>query len=305
MPPLSDRSFSPKAYARMALVAVGFLTLLGLVVAAHYLYQDQVEDPRMLRKRFDDPPGQSGLSSARVSAMGARAVPTLLADVAGTDSDKRGKALELLGTIDDPRVIPALAELLNDADVSKKLAGLGALAHTGKPEAAQKIWPLTESADEILRFRALVGIGLCGAEPDLAKLAERLATAGDSERYVLAWAHGHLQRRLASIAAGHKGYVSPAKAPEDDAEVNRLQEEVDAALRAIDSRTDVPAATKKLAELTDVNFATWNFGHQIALQLLALGGPRQFRGMKMPEVQPRGASGVHLQGGGRARNQVP
>ncbi len=278
MPALSDQTFGPKAYARMAVVALALLAVLASLVAIYFLYQKSVEDPRMLRGRFDDPPGQAGMSTVRVAAMGERAVPTLIGDLDSHSGERRSKAMEMLGGIDDPRVIPALAGQMARGELSGQLAAMAALARTGKPEAAAHIWPLTENRNEIVRYRAWIAIGLCGGDQDQKRLIELGKTLGDTDLYVVAWAVGHLQRRTESIAAGHKGYVRPAPDPGDEADIARVQAGVDEALQQIDKGADLVAAGKQLAELTDCDFQRSDIGHQIALQLIAIGGPRQFRG---------------------------
>ncbi len=286
MPSLNDQSFTAKAYLRMAVVATGLLLLLGAVVLVIYWYQREVEGERTLKTRFDDPPGVAGMNTAKVAALGDRAVETLLSDMRGQDLDKRYKAMEMLGAIDDPRVVPAMADLANSSDLTNQLNGVAGLARTAKPEAAEKLWPLTTSKDETLRMRSIVALGLCGAEADLARLEAAIAKAGEPERYLFAWSLGHLQRRLDSLKAGHSGYVQPAPVPQDEAEATRTQQAVDAALGQVDKGQDLRAAGKKLAELTDINFATWDYGHQIALQVLAIGGPRQFRSARAPDAVP-------------------
>lgn len=293
MPSLNDQSFSAKAYLRMALVATALLLLLGSVALVIYWYQREVEGKRTLKTRFDDPPGVAGMNTAKVAALGDRAVETLLSDIRGKDVDRRYKAMEMLGAIDDPRVVPALTELANSSDLTNQLNGVAGLARTAKPEAAEQLWPLAANKDETLRLRSIVALGLCGTEADLARLEAAVPKAGDPERYLFAWSLGHVQRRIASLKAGHKGYVQPAAAPTDESEATRIQGEVDAALGLIDKGQDLRAAGKRLAELTDVNFATWDYGHQIALQVMAIGGPRQFRSARAPDAVPQ-PTGVQL-----------
>jgi len=296
MPALSDQSFGPKAYVRMTAVALALLALLLALVAIYFAYQKSVEDPRMLRSRFDDPPGQTGLSTVRVAAMGERAVPTLLADLESHSSDRRTKAMELLGAIDDPRVVPALAAYMAKGELSVQLAAMAALARTGKVTAAAPIWPVAENRNEIVRYRAWVAIGLCGGPDDQKRLVELGTKLGDTDLYVVAWAIGHMQRRFDSVKAGRQGYVPPAPDPGEEAEVARVQAAVDEVLRQIDQGADLLVAGKQLAELTDCDFQRGDVGHQIALQLIAIGGPRQFRGAGAQEapLRPRRHPGVLL-----------
>lgn len=306
MPALSDQSVSPKAYGKMTLVALALLGLLGLVVALYFVYQSQVEDPRLLRSRFDDPPGQAGLTTVRIRAMGERAVPTLLEDLNSSNAERRSKAMELLGSIDDPRVIPALGELVARQDISSQLAGVSALARTGKPEAAARVWPLAQSNDDIVRVRALIALGLCAGQADLPKVLAATKAAGDTDKYVWAWTLGHLQRRLEIGAGNPLARVPEAPSPVDDADSARIQSEVNETLRRIDTEADPSAAAKRLAELTDLNFSRGDFAHAVSLQVLALAGPRQIRSANLPEGKPLPvAPALKLQDGGRVRLQAP
>ncbi len=295
MASLNDQSFSTVAYLRMAGVAAGLLAVLGLMAASVYWYQREVEGERTLKARFDDPRGVAGLNTAKVAALGDRAVETLISDMRGADVERRYKAIEMLGAIDDPRVVPALAELTASADLTNQLNGVAGLARTGRPEAAEKLWPLTQQKDETLRLRSIIALGLCGGDADLARLEVAIPKAGSPDRYLMGWALGHIQRRLDSFKAGHKGYVTAAPEIVDEAQSIRVQLEVDAALAQIDKGSELREAGKKLAALTDINFATWDYGHQIALQVLAIGGPRQFRPTHtVDEVKPAEPTGVQL-----------
>lgn len=305
MASLNDQSFSAVAYLRMAGVAAGLLAVLAAMAGAVYWYQREVEGERTLRARFDDPRGVAGLNTAKVAALGDRAVATLIEDMRGADVDKRYKAVEMLGAINDPRVVPALAELTASPDLTNQLNGVAGLARTGRPEAAEKLWPLTQSKDETLRLRSIIALGLCGGEADLARLEVAIPQAGSPERYLMGWALGHIQRRLDSVKAGHKGYVAAAPEITDEAQATRVQLEVDAALAQIDRGTALREAGKKLSAHTDVGFATWDYGHQIALQVLAIGGPRQFRPARSEEeLKPAAPAGVQLRPGS-ARGTAP
>jgi len=305
MPALDDRTFNTKAYLKLALASVALLAVLLTIILIYRAYQSGVEDPRMLRDRFDDPPGQSGLASVRVAAMGERAVPTLLDDLRSSSPDRRAKAIELLGAIDDPRVIPALAELVASTDVSSQLAGIAALARTGKADAAARIWPLVQSKDDIVRLRAMVAVGLCGGPDDLPKVAALVREAADTDLPVAAWSLGHLQRRLDSLAAHKRGVVAPAPEPTDDADGRRIQAEVDETLRSLAGAADPAPIAKKLASLTDLDFTRGDFGHTIALQVIAVGGPRQIRAIGLPPGADRPSGGVQLKDQGRVRPQNP
>lgn len=280
MPALSDRSFNPKAWGKLGLYAIG-LGILALLVwisaRAHELY---VETPQLLAKRFHDPVGQVGMTSTRIAALGEKAVPTLLEDVQKANPAQRSKSLELLSSIDDPRVIPSLAGALQDGDAGVRLTAIAGLGRTGKAAAAQALWPLVQSDDDLVRLRAIVALGLCGAEADIDKLLAAAMKVKGQERALLVWSAGRVQRRLESLkrtsdTPGVAGYVSAAPQPDTDEGVHKLQVDVDLILAEIDAGKDLKHNGVKLNELTDVGFATWNQAHQIAIQVLAVRGPEK------------------------------
>jgi hypothetical protein len=100
MPALSDRSFNPKSLGPSGPDGVGLLA-----PSASYGLRRPITATRSRRisKRFADPqaagPSTTGLRGARRA--------TLLRDLQSDKADERS-ALELLSTIDDPGVIPAL-----------------------------------------------------------------------------------------------------------------------------------------------------------------------------------------------------
>lgn len=294
MPSLSDKSFNATAYGRMVAIAAALLLILAGMGAIIWWYQREIESERALRTRFDDAQGQGGLSTARVAALGDRAVPVLVQDLRAEDGQRRYKAMEMLGSIDDPRVIPALSPLLVDKEVSVRLNGVAALARTGKHEAVERLWPLLQGSDDLERQRVIVALGLVADKSDFDKLqAAALATQGQ-DRVLLAWALGHAQRRQDAFDTGKKGYVPPAPEALDDADSERIQTQIAETLAQIDKGEDIRAAGRKLAELTDVNTATWDIGHQIALQVMAVSGPRQFRRAHAAE-EPKAAPSAGLQ----------
>lgn len=280
MPALSDRSFNPQAWGKLGLYAVGLATLALLVWASSLLHDKYVATPRLLEKRFNDPVGHVGMTSTRIANLGKDAVPTLLADVARGTPAQRSKSLELLASIDDVRVVPTLAESLRDADVGVRLTALAGLGRTGKAEAAAALWPLTDSDDDLIRLRAIVALGLCGAEVDIPKLLTAAQKVTGQERALFAWSAGRLQRRLASLKANADkpeiaGYVPAAPDYVSDEEIHARQVDIDVLVADIEAGKDLRLNGLKLNELTDVGFATWNLGHQIAIQVLAVRGPER------------------------------
>jgi hypothetical protein len=300
MASLSDKSFNVQAYGRMIAVAVALLAVLAGIGWVILWYQGNVESERLLRARFDDPTGQAGLSTNRVSALGERAVPVLMEDLRAADPERRYKAMELLGSIEDPRVVPALGGLVADQDISVRLNGVAALARTARPEAVDKLWPLTKSPEDLERMRAIVALGLVAGKEQFDKLEAAVVAAQGVEKSLYAWSLGHAQRRQDSVAAGSKGYITAAPPPVDDADEQRIQTRIDELNAQLAAGKDIRAAAKELATLTTVDMNTWDLGHQISLQVLAVRGPRQWRGARTADPPPE-PTGVQLKGEGRAR----
>ena len=131
-----------------------------------------------------------------------------------------------------------------------------------------------------MRLRAIVALGLCGGDADVAKLVAAAQAITGQERALFAWAAGRLQRRLASLKLNADkpeiaGYVAPAPDYTSDEQIHARQVDVDVLLADIEAGKDILQNGVKLNELTDVGFATWNQGHQIAIQVLAVRGPEK------------------------------
>lgn len=286
MPALSDRTFNPKAWARLALIGVALLAVAGLVWASSVYHRDQIEAPRLLEQRFNDPPGRVGPSTSQVSHLGKRAVETLVDDLKSEKADERSKALELLSTIDDPRVIPALGAALGDRDLGVQVSALAGLARTRKTAGAVYVWPLLQRNDPFIRQRAMVTLGLVGSRADAEKLLKTLPEFYNLERYLLAWSAGRILRRLE--LGGPTGYLAPPPDPGDDEGLARIHQEVLGLHAALDALQDVRATAMRLSALTDVNFATWDYAHQISAQVIAVGGPLALlRGVESELTPPR------------------
>lgn len=286
MPALSDRTFNPQAWAKLGLYAIGLGVVALLVWASSLAHERYVETPSLLAKRFVDPVGQVGMTSTRIAALGEKAVSTLVDDVSGGLPAQKSKSLELLSGIDDPRVVPALAEALRDPDSGVRLTAMAGLGRTGKPEAAKALWPMTESLNDMERTRAIVTLGLCGGPEDVELLLAAATKTGGYERVLFAWSAGRLQRRIASLKAAAlrpvgeerttvAGYVPAVVLPDTDEGLHKLQVDVDIVLADIQVGKDLRNNGIKLNELTDVGFATWNQAHQIAVQVLAVRGPER------------------------------
>lgn len=271
MPALSDQTFNPTAWTRLSLVALGLSALAGLIWGSSIFYDHYVEAPRQLGRRFDDGVGRVGSSTTRIAKLGAKAVPVLLGDLDAAEPRQRSKALELLSAIEDPRVLPALALGVKDPDIGVRLAGVSGLARTGNPEAAVTLWLLADGADDFVRPRAIVALGVIGAQADADRLLLEAVKTDGGERYLLAWSAGRILRRLERMK--DKGFLPAAPVPVGDADAQRIQMEVDLIKVSIDAGQDLPVHARRLNEMTDLGFATWDLSHQIAAQVLAVHGP--------------------------------
>lgn len=267
------------------LVVVALGVLVWLSVLAHEVF---ISRPHLLEMRHDDPVGHTGLATSQVTGLGANAVPTLLDDIKASKSQRtRAKSLELLSGIDDPRVIPALATALTDADMGIRLAGLAGLARTGNPQAAAHLWPLTNDGEDMFRHRAIVALGLVADAEIARKLLDETLKTGGYDKLLMAWAAGYALRRLELTE--RFAMVRPSPPYDTPEEVAQLQSAVTEVHAAIRSGVDLEANARKLSELTTVNFSTWNYAHQIGFQTVAVRGPSAVRGLARIDkpIKPR------------------
>lgn len=261
------------------MVAAGLVAAAGAIYASSLLYNNAVAEPRTLSQRHDDLPGSVSSKTLRVVELGDRAIPTLAQDVQSGTPEERRKAIEILGAIRTPAVLPVLRKALADADLGIQLSALAALGRTGLSEAAPDVWPWTERADDIQRLRAVVVLGLIAPPSDLQRLLTEAKKYPQAEGWVWYWAAGQVQRRAAAKTATGKPFVPPAPIPKTLDDAARQQAEVDAELAALAAGADVAKHALRLAELTACNFDTWDVGHQIARQVIAVAGPNAVRSM--------------------------
>lgn len=276
MPSLSDRSSNPGSWSKMVLVAIGLGIVAGLVVASWWAYDRYVETPRLLSRRFDEPPGVVGLSSGRVSHLGAAAVPTLVQDLGDSDARRRVKALELLAAMRAPgvqgQVLDGLGKGLQDSDIGVRMAAVLGLAQQRTEAAAAKLWPQLATNDEIVRTRAMVALGLVGGRTDAERLLrEVMPKTRGLDRYLVAWAAGRIGRRLSREPPLTDNELTARKL-ETNEDIVAHKADLNKVLDAIDLGEDPSRQAARLAELTDVGFTGWNLSHQINLQVLMVSG---------------------------------
>ncbi len=288
MPSLRDRSFDATAWKRLAFAAVVLVTIGLIIWASTVLHHHYVEVPRLLSQRFSEPLGRPGMITTQIARISESAIPVLIDDLATGTTAQRAKAVELLSTIDDPRILPAIGSAMGDRDVSVRLAAAAGLGRIGKTTAAAYLWPHIDAADDLLRQRVAIGLGLVGGTEDVEKLIAGLKDRHGLDRYLCAWAAGHAIRRLA-IKEKYKG-VPAARPAQTDEELESQEKELYAIHASLDRLEDVRRNAQRLSELTSVAYSTWDYGHQMAFQVLAVRGPRAFRAPQPIEVVPRPAA---------------
>lgn len=301
MPSLRDTSLNAGNWRRLG-IALALLGTVGLLVwgsiQAHHHF---VTKPRLLEMRHDDPVGYPGMATTQITGLGEEAVPTLVEDITrGRLARSRSKSIEMLSGIVDPRVVPALTAALKDPDLGVRVAAVAGLARTADPKAGEALWTVANTSEDFLRYRVEVALGLTVDEAGARKLLAEAAKAGGHDRILLAWAAGYALRRLELT----ERFAKVPAGPEFDGEEQtaELQKQVDEVHAAIAAGKDLEANARLLSELTSANFSTWNYGHQIGYQTLAVKGPRALRGMARIDapLKPRPElEGLHLEGGRR------
>jgi hypothetical protein len=283
MPSLRDRTYDATARKKFAIVLLFFVTLGVAFFLATQVHRDQVEVPRYIRERHSEPLGTVGMVSSQMRRYPDEAVPVLSADITGdhrvSDATKRAKSVELLGTLDHPEVIPLLGKATDDESLTVRLAAIAALARQGKPAATGPLWDVIDKAAAVERQRAIVALGLTAGDEDIARLLKRIPQANGEEQVLFGWAAGHARRRVQMQAADKDGRLAPRPTPEEPDELRKLHSRILAARARIAAGDDVEEAAQELSELTSVRFDTWDFGHQIAHQVLAVRGPRAIRAL--------------------------
>ncbi len=278
MPALNDRTFNKGAWARLGVVALGLLVLGGVIYVTVLIHEEYVVLPRMLSHRHKDPLGHPGQATTQIARLGGKAVGTLLADLSGDKpAATRSKSLEILSAIDDPRVVPALVKALGDDNLGIRISALAGIARTKRPELMEKVWPLARSENAYLRHRALVTLGLlCDLKSVDALVAEANKSSG-KDQLLLAWGAGYAQRR-AKLKDETSERVRPLEL-KDDAHAMAVHDEVQTLRAAFRDKGVDKAQAERLAELVTIDFGTWNLGHQISYQTVAVDGPMAVRGL--------------------------
>lgn len=285
MASLRDQSFNREAWLKLGFIAAGAGLLVGLVylsVQAHHAY---VEVPHLLENRHAEPVGHPGRVTTSIAQLGAEAVDTLIHDLDGdNEGAMRRKSLEILSGIQDPRVLPALASALADEDLGVRMAAIAGIARFGDEAGAAPLWTALENAGDWISQRMIIALGLVGGEADIDRLVARANETQGHERHLFAWAAGQAQRR--KTERDQIGRVPPSPAPVDTDDELRIQAEVDALIVELDAGPVTRENALRFAQRTAVEFGTWDYGHQISYQTLAVAGPLVLRGTARMDAVP-------------------
>ncbi|MEY3011843.1 MAG: hypothetical protein RIT45_578 [Pseudomonadota bacterium] len=285
MPSLRDQSFNREAWLKLGFVAAGGGLLAGLVYLSVQAHHHYVEVPHLLENRHSEPVGHPGRVTTSIAQLGGEAVGTLIDDI-GSESEgaKRRKSLEILSGIEDPRVLPALAAALSDPDLGVRMAAIAGIARHGDPKGADALWKALDSAGDWLSQRIIVAIGLVGADADVDKCVERANATRGHERHLFAWCAGQGQRRQKE--RDQIGRTPPAPAPVDADDEVRIQAEIDLLINELDAGPVNRDSALRFAQRTAIEFGTWDYGHQISYQTIAIAGPLVVRGAARMDAVP-------------------
>lgn len=132
--------------------------------------------------------GLIGDSSVRAEAtsgilsIGRAAVMPLIASVANGERAGRLAAAELLGQLGDRRAVPALCELLSEADADLVAAAASSLATLGEAEAFGCLLPLFAHEHAAVRQAAIAAVNAIGATVVEPHVRQRLTDANPHVR---------------------------------------------------------------------------------------------------------------------------
>lgn len=285
MASLRDQSFNREAWLKLGFVATGGGLLAGLIYLSVRAHHHFVEVPHLLEARHDDPVGHPGLVTTSLAKLGAEAVDTLIGDLDGAnEGTKRRKSIEILSGIRDPRVLPALEAALGDKDIGVRMAAVAGIARYGDEAGAASLWKALEGADDWFSQRVIIALGLVVGPTGIQTCLERANATTGHDRHLFAWAAGQAQRRVKD--RDQIGRVPPAPMPKDADDEVRIQAEVDLILAEVDAGPVTAELALRLAQSTAVEFGTWNYGHQISYQTLAVSGPLALRGTARMDAVP-------------------
>jgi HEAT repeat protein len=247
--------------ARAALASALAHPIADVRAAAAVLFPDRTDARTVpglidaLRDRSAD-----GLSAhafaARISAIGAAAMPALLAELARTGDSTKATLVDALGQAGDASAVATLEPLLADGDAEVRAAAAGALGRIGDPGAAPAL--RAALADEVARVReaaaaALGSVRDADAVPELIRLVDEDAAA----------VRAAAARSLGRIGDGRAAPAVTAALGDDDDGVRR------AAIEAAESVCG-PAAAGPMRERLEQAGPAGMIGESDSALMLAL-----------------------------------
>ncbi len=121
--------------------------------------------------------GEPGIEAPLADALthlGAAAVDPIVDRVRAGSRDGRLAAAALLGRVGDRRAVPALIELLSEADDDLVGAAASSLASLGDPRALDALLPLFAHRNASVRQAAIAAVNSIGAEGTAARVRARM-----------------------------------------------------------------------------------------------------------------------------------
>jgi len=288
-------------WVKALIVVLVMGVLIGGAVVSYVYHERYVETPKAVIDRHDEPVGTTGPASFNVIRQGGDSIPTLLLDLENANAKDRAKSVELLSSIKDPRVPEGLLGALRDKDLGVKLTAVtGIVRHTQltardevagvRAKFALALWEASRSTSDPLRRQAIVGLGFVVDKADIEPLLAQVAERNGHDRTLFAWAAGHAARRAEAAASGR--LPEPARLPQSDEDEAAIQQEVASLLERIDLGQDLLLSSRRLSELTDVDQTLVPLAHLVQVQVIAVKGPRAYRGSEAESLMPARPSGV-------------
>jgi len=152
--------------------------LISLLTLPPIKIQSDVDTPEIRMQTY-----QNEYPSAAERALekfGQAAVELLINAMTTGEPTLRATAARLLGQIDDPRCLPALAAALRDPEVDVRAAAINALDATDDARAYEHIIPLLNDPNPTIRREAVAGLSEC-RDPRIFEPLSRLLSDRDPE----------------------------------------------------------------------------------------------------------------------------
>ncbi|MEZ4325653.1 MAG: HEAT repeat domain-containing protein [Polyangiales bacterium] len=137
---------------------------------------------------------------ARFGADG-RAADPLLDALPNARGEARLRIVRLLGSLAEPRALPALRPLLSHSDAALRRAVLRALGALGDPGSSDALFPLLADTDAETRYEAAIALGQVMDEAGVERVATELMSRAPRDRHALLTALTDALRRLGAQLA--------------------------------------------------------------------------------------------------------